>query len=151
MIVNIYLGMSRLTKRDFTASGVYVLEAVKGNTQITNENKLTTYEVMEFDHTNSTVIALTLLQTALKRIQKTDKLQIFTDNLAVLSISNNLYLFRQSEQTEKNKIVMKYESLWTPIWKMLRNYEWSVSDIRYEQKVLIQNILQNQGGQKHVG
>lgn len=147
MTVNIFLGMSRVTKRDFTASGVYVLEAYKNNIPITIENKKMIYEVIGFEHTNSNVIALTLLDAALKRVQKADKIQIFTDNISVLSIPN---VHRQIEQG-KNRVGLMYESLWMPILNRIVNYDWSVSDIRHEQKVLMQDILKKQGGQKYVG
>ena len=148
MTVNIFLGMSRVTKRDFTASGVYVLEAYKNNIPVTIENKkLITYEVIGFEHTNSNVIALTLLDAALKRVQNADKVQIFTDNISVLSMPN---IHRQIEQG-KNRVGLMYESLWMPIRNRIVNYDWSVFGLRHEQKVLMQDILQKQGGQKYVG
>ncbi|MCM1172106.1 MAG: hypothetical protein NC393_08250 [Clostridium sp.] len=147
MIVNILLGMSSVTKRDVTALGVYVVEAYKNNISTIESKTLIKYEVIGFEHTNSNVIALTLLNTALKHIQNADKVQIFTDNLFVLSMQNNIN--RHIEQRKvKNGVGQMYESLCRPIEDMIINYDWSVSNIRYEQKALIQDILK-QGCQKN--
>lgn len=153
MKVNIYIETSSVAPRVLHASGIYLLEALEddGKPVIVKGEPWVVYERMDFEHTNSNTMTLTLLEAALKRMQKSATLQVFTKCEAVFWTLKNRWITTWQENGWKNAkgMSVKYEENWRRIAELLDKYDWSVSQEHHAWEKWMQQELK--GGNRNVG
>lgn len=154
MEVNIYIELSTVAPRALHASGMYLLDARENGEQLIMAGEpWIKYEIRHFEHINSNVIALSLLKEALSRLQKVDKLQVFTSNETIYwTLANNwIREWRQNGWKTARGLEVKHANEWREIAYLLDKYRWTVSRDHHEWEVWMRNMLNSNGGNKNVG
>lgn len=153
MKVNIYIETSTCAPRALRASGMYLLEALEddGKPVMIKGEPYVSYECIDYEHTNSNIMTLKLLELALKRMNKPTVLQVFTKCEAVFWTLKNRWLDQWKENGWKNAkgLQVKYEDNWRSIAELLDIHEWSVSREYHEWETWMKNELK--GGNLNVG
>ena len=155
MIVNIYIETSTIAPRALHASGMYLMEAVdeQGEVLMRGGEPVVLYEQIEYEHINTNMIALTLLETALSRIQKPCVVNLYTKCEAIYwALKNNwITMWKKSNWKSAKGVGVKNAEKWKIIEYLLnKNESWTVSISYHSWEKWMQEKLKD-GGKKHVG
>lgn len=155
MEVNIYIETSTLAVRALSASGIYVMEAVdeNGNAVMKNGEPVIVYEQMDFAHININIMVMTMLETALSRLQKPCTVHIYTKCESVYWGLKNDWIsgWKKNDWKSARGIEIKNKEKWKIIEYLLnKNEHWTVSNETHNWERWMKEKLKN-GGRKNVG
>ena len=155
MTVNIYIETSTIGVRALSTSAIYVMEAVDENGEpvMKNGEPVIVYEQMDFTHINTNIIVMTLLETALSRLQKPSTVNIYTKCESVYWGLKNDWITNWKKNDWKNAkgIGVKIKEKWENIEYLLnKNEHWTVSNETHSWERWMKEKLKD-GGKKNVG
>lgn len=155
MTVNIYIETSTLAVRALSASGIYVMEAVDENGEpvMKNGEPVVVYEQVDFAHININIMVMTLLETALSRLQKPCMVHIYTKCESVYWALKNdwISVWKNNDWKTARGIEIKNKEKWKIIEYLLnKNEHWTVSNETHSWERWMKEKLKD-GGIKNVG
>lgn len=155
MTVNIYIETSTLAVRALSASGIYVMEAVDENGEpvMKNGEPVVVYEQVDFAHININIMVMTLLETALSRLQKPSTVNIYTRCESVYWALKNDWIsgWKSNDWKTARGIDVKNKEKWKIIEYLLnKNEHWTVSNETNNWERWMKERLKD-GGKKNVG
>ena len=155
MIVNIYIETSTLAVRALSASGMYLMEAVdeSGESVMKNGEPVVVYEQVDFAHININIMVMTLLETALSRLQKPCTVHIYTKCESVYWALKNDWItsWKNNDWKTAKGIGVKNHEKWKIIEYLLnKNEHWTVSNETHSWERWMRERLKD-GGKKNVG